>query len=109
MQSFLRSTAYANDDTHDVITDEFRSLKSLGIIEDFVEVDDLWLDEVGNVYAAPFYNEDVFETEGHGKHIINDSTPDMTRARLVITHDDVMAKVDPENAGGKVSKDVEPF
>ena len=85
-----------NQDVDDVITDQLHELKSLGIIEDWVEADDLYLDQDGNVYAVQHYHETYYQTEGHGIHTHVESFPDMRTAVLVVTQPQILSAIHNE-------------
>ena len=86
-----------NQDVDDIITDEFHDLKSLGLIEDWVEAsDDLYLDQDGSVYAVQHYHSTYYQTEGHGMHTHTESFPDMRTAILVVTQPQIIKALNPE-------------
>lgn len=85
-----------NQDVDDVIADQFYELKSLGLIEDWVEHDDLYLDQDNNVYAVQHYYDTYFQTEGHGIHNNIESFPDMRTAVLVVTNPQIIKALNPE-------------
>lgn len=91
MQQFTQNEVYKNEDLYDIITDEFQAKKSLGIIDEWVEIEDLYIDDEG-VYAIPFYKADIHQEEGHGLHNIADVEPDFTKKVDVISFDEVMAR-----------------
>jgi len=96
MKPFTQTDAYKNEDVHDIITDEFHNLKSLDIIENWVEIDDIYMNVDGDFYAVQHYHTSYFNVEGHGMNTITESEPDMRTAVLIITHVQVLAQMYPE-------------
>ena len=96
MKQFTQSESYKNEDVYNIVTDELQNLKSLGIVEDWVEVDDLYTNEDGDFYAVQHYYDSYFAVEGHGMNSIVESEPDMRTAVLVLTSTQVLAQMYPE-------------
>lgn len=96
MKQFRNSEAYQDEEVYTIVTDEFNSLKSLGIIEDWVEIDDIYLNQDNDIYAVQHYHDTYFNVEGHGINTITESSPDMRTAVLVLTHTQVLKALHPE-------------
>ena len=96
MQSFIKSELYKIEDAYDYITDKFHDMKADGKMEDWCEIHDIVVLTDGDVYAVQYYFDSSFECEGHGKHTLMQSEPDMMNAVLVATQDEILAIINNE-------------
>lgn len=96
MKTFINSEAYRNEEVYDIVTDKFHDMKHDGYIEDWVEIEDLVINQDGDVYAVQHYHDTYFQTEGHGIHNNIESYPDMRTAVLVITQAQILAAIHNE-------------
>jgi len=96
MQPFTHSVHYNNEDVYEIVTDTFHAMKYDGLIEDYVEIEDLYINIDGDVYAVEHYITSYFSVEGHGMHTLVEADPDLRSAVLVITSQEVLSQLHPE-------------
>ncbi len=96
MKPFTNTDAYTNEDVYEIVTDEFHEMKKLDLIENWVEIEDIYMNVDGDFYAVQHYHQSYFQVEGHGMNTLVESEPDMRTAVLIMTHSQVLSKMYPE-------------
>ena len=92
---FVGSSAHKDEDVYEMVTDQFHTLKRQKIIEDWVGINDLYIDTDGDVYAVEHYKETLYAGKEYGHNVLRESEPDMRGLVLVVTYTELMKKLHP--------------
>jgi hypothetical protein len=93
LKPFMDSSQQKNDEVYEVVTDRLIDMRSRKLIEDWVEQDNLFLDEEGNVYGVEHYDTQYYGGPDYGYNTVVESEPDFKSAVLVITYPEIMSKI----------------